>query len=239
MSNDSNAPALFEELQSSFLAALHSLSQEGVFTDVGQAVDILHDFYICEWEKVLAGYDPAKGKLSSYALAALKRFARRRATRDAIFRQALEWDDGHLGSGSVEQCVDTHDLEILKTALGGLSPVHRKCVMSIFEEPSLDERTLARLLGTTRYRIRQYRVEAIGELAIRLEALGGLTSFQRDVADALFVQHMSIAAAASALKTSNREIREMRDQLILHFKSLLGRGRHVWQDHLYARPNPC
>src|ERR1019366_9813343 len=87
-----NAPDLesaYRKLRPMLFGALGKLSRQGFSVLSSDGLDVIHDFFVDEWTKVSATYDPSKGKLESYVYAAFVNFARPRLIRSQRLQRSL------------------------------------------------------------------------------------------------------------------------------------------------------
>jgi hypothetical protein len=72
----------FEKYQSNLWPVVGALARRGFAVAPDEARDLMHDFYLDEWERLGTLYDPSRGPFERYLLAAFFQFARRRIARD-------------------------------------------------------------------------------------------------------------------------------------------------------------
>src|SRR5208282_5864054 len=71
----------YQTLRPMLFGGLGKLSRQGFSVLPSDGLDVIHDFFVDEWDKVIAHYDPAKGRLETYVYAAFINFARPRLIR--------------------------------------------------------------------------------------------------------------------------------------------------------------
>src|SRR5262249_26287379 len=146
-------------------------------------------------------YDPKRASLTTYLYAAFVRFARPRIAR--VHRQrATLIDPRELSDALAEQTADEEpgeavDLSRVQAAMAQLPPDDRMLLDPWLASDRASERDVARAHGLSRYGVRQRLIDALGRVVTHVGALAGLPRADRDVALAMWGDHLSVAETAS------------------------------------------
>src|SRR5579862_4195018 len=84
-----NLAEVHERFTPLLITAAGDLAEEGLNVAPGDALELVHDFYVVALEGVLTGYRPYLSKFSTYLYWAFRIFARRRIAREARLRDVL------------------------------------------------------------------------------------------------------------------------------------------------------
>src|SRR5580704_10653136 len=64
-----------------FFDVLRRLADQGFVAQLGDGHDLIHEFFLSEWNGLAAKFDPARGSVATYVFRAFLRFARKRIAR--------------------------------------------------------------------------------------------------------------------------------------------------------------
>lgn len=215
------------------LSALGKLGAQGFHVWFDEAADLLHDFFLEEWGKVTAGYNPSRGEFEPYLYAAFVYFARPRIIRLGRIRQRRVDLHGMVEQLGVEPAQpvpaeEPPDTRVLVRALGELPPTERAAIESFLYE-GCSERDLADRLEISRYRAHNLLLDAIGRIVLQVAKPPEVQEDEWRIALALWRDGQSPVEAAAALGTSASRVRAARDRLRLVMAAILraGRPRHT------------
>lgn len=205
----------FEELMPRFLKALGKLSKQGLLSRATELLDTLHDFYLESWPGVIARHDPQRGPFDRYAIAALMRFARTRAVRDASLQNRLVRG---LDTPSNQENVAAEDADDqrIRAAMAKLSDSHKQLLAMYYWEGA-SERDMARHLQVTRHLTRVQLAEALAAVAGQLADRAVVSTEESRLAKALFIECEPIELAAADLKVPLARARELRRRMLRRF----------------------
>lgn len=196
-----------------FFSLLRRLARQGHVIDAGQGMDLIHDFYLVAWPRVMARFDPAKGSLASYAATAFVRFARPRLVREARWRETLS-PDPTAGISSAVDAPDALDVRKVHAALEHLDAGDSELLRERFDDAAISERALACRHHLTRYRYRERLAQALARLTVALGEPGRMDPSEFEIARRLFGENQSVHAVAAALRLSASEVRTVRRRIL-------------------------
>jgi RNA polymerase sigma factor (sigma-70 family) len=206
---------------------LSRLAKSGYVTPPNDAQDLIHDFYVDEWENLKRRYDPTLGSFANYLFSAFYRFARRRIVR------LQSWHSRLVDTAELARRVDhtTEPREILerseetkaieerlstiREALTALPTVQQAVLRDFLSSAREDtsERSLARRHGISRYRLREILVEALGRVASEQARRGAPGSSVR-AASALWQDGRTVRDTAKILGLSVGKVRLARQRYV-------------------------
>jgi len=154
------------------LEVLGKLARQGFTVSPYDAEDLIHSFFLDRWPAIQRNYEDEKGTLKAYVYASFLRFARReiarkkRRSHQALERHQLEELMSPLDATETEE--KRLDAEAISAALRHVQQDDRNILLEYLRLAS--ERKVARNLNVTRHRVRSGLSNAMGQLAILLEA---------------------------------------------------------------------
>jgi len=217
----------FENYQSNLWPVVGALARRGFAVAPDEARDLMHDFYLDEWERLGTLYDPDRGPFERYMLGAFFQFARRRIARDYSRRKrvrelALTLAAADATAPSVDQIVDEDSrTQLMRRALSTLPTLQREALNHFLGNPAANERDVARQMRMTRYRLRETLVEAVGRLATELDALDRDDELEHQVAVALWRDGRTAAETATFLDQPIADVRRIRKRIVEHLLTAL------------------
>lgn len=185
--------------------------------DMGQALDIIHDFYLSVWPQVAPRIDIATDSGRRYLATSLRRFSTRLLARERRLQRVLgppdSFDPRQPDSSSSPALEDGIDASRIRRALDALSPDDRKLLNLRFSEPTPSERTVARELRLSRHAVRQLTLHALSSLVIaladeQLKELGTLPMLK-----ALFLDGEAVEVVARRFGVNEASVRAARQAL--------------------------
>jgi len=205
----------YQTLRPMLFGALGKLSRQGFSVLPSDGLDVIHDFFVDEWGKVAAHYDPGKGKLESYVYAAFVNFARPRLIRLQRLQGSLT-DPQELSKIAEEEEIPVEgprsaDLQQLFDRILKHLPDEDRALLSAYVRSGRSpERALARSQGISRYKLRERLIEALGRFAVFLRQPTGIPDRDWRVAIALWHDQRSTSEAARALGLTESQVRNAR-----------------------------
>jgi len=210
------------------LSALGKLCAQGFYVWFDEASDLLHDFFVEEWEKVTNRYDPARGEFEPYLYSAFIYFARPRIIRLGRTRQHLV--DLHAVAEQLgveaepsELTEPRIDSSVVTKAIGTLSE-KESSVFARFLYEGRSERDLADQFRLSRYGVRNLLLDAMGRIVLQIGKPPGLSEDDWRVALLLWDEGRSPLAAAVELGVSPSRVRAARDRFRVTMTSILRAG---------------
>lgn len=211
-SADSLATA-YDMLRTPFLDALTRLAYEGYALPPSDYHDLVHDFFLEVWPKVVSAYDEKKGPIKGYAYVAFVNFVRARLKKQHRYRKVLadvlaQKQQTPHDEPELHRAYE-HDIEIMQQAKRLLPNTEQALLNDYFSEAGLSERTLAKKYGFTRYGIRKALVEALGRLAVLIDEMpAGMNELDWKVTRAILAQNFTLAQAAAYYGLTTHQARQ-------------------------------
>jgi RNA polymerase sigma factor (sigma-70 family) len=167
----------FTSYERLFWRTLARLAHGGHFVPPDESRDVIHDFYVEAWSRLLTHFDPSRGAFPAYVAGAFHKFARRRLVEHDAWRSRLVDIDVVLEHASdvpspVEQAESSQELERIRVALDSLPGVQRQILVSYMAGERPSERRVALSQHTSRHAVRQVLVQALANLATAFEQAG-------------------------------------------------------------------
>ena len=144
------------------------LSSSGVKVSPYDSLDLVHDFFIHQWEAVHSGHQPSKGPLEPYAARSFRRYVIRVVAREGKDRsRAVAYA---LGTSQVEpeKRTASFDVQVIRSAVDRLPPDQKGVLRTFLDSGS--ERVAARTENVTRYHARRLLEEAVVNVALHVGA---------------------------------------------------------------------
>jgi DNA-directed RNA polymerase specialized sigma24 family protein len=211
----------YQRLRPVLYGALAHLTLQGFVVQPADAEDLMHDFYLHEWNNLRARYDPTRGALPNFVFVAFVRFARPRIAALHSWQSRLR-DLDALGvalneapSASAGEAVETSPLEeaAVRQALQSLPDAERALLLRYLELGPRSERRLAREQGLTRHEVRERLVQALGRVAVAAREHPRLPADDWRVAWALWEEGRTPRAAAAQLGCTTQEVQQSRRRI--------------------------
>jgi RNA polymerase sigma factor (sigma-70 family) len=207
------------------------LSRAGYFVPPQDARDLIHDFYLEEWDGVMQRYDSTLSGFPTYISAAFYRFARRRILKLQRWRQRtvdLEEAAEQASAGDMpEQVLEQQEqLAMIRAALGNLPAQEREIIYDFLTRGEANERALAQQHAMTRYRLRETLVNGLGRLLIQLPDQGETAGLPARVARGLWVDGYSSHQLAALLGMSTPEVNAVRLEFVAELIDSLRQLNH-------------
>ena len=200
-------------LRPRFLKALARLADQGLALNFLEAFDLIHDFFLERWDRVVQSYDPEKGAIEGYAYTAFVNFARSRIARLNRFRstlidlnEAITTESNLLSHDHTAE--QNYDLKRLHHALDRIPAGDRTMLQDYFSAAQPSIRALARQHQLSRYAVQQRLAEALGSLVVRLDKPDGLDEQAWQVSRTLLGRHYTLEQAASHHSLTTHQTRQ-------------------------------
>lgn len=196
---------------------LAALGRGGYYVPPQDARDLIHDFYVEDWEGLVRRYDSNQSQFGTYLAAAFYRFARRRIIRlERWRRRTVDLEDAaELESALAlpDELVESSEgLAAIRAQLAALPPGERGLLMDFLASGGSNERALAERHGLTRYRVRETLANAVGRVMVALADVAPVNLDAR-VAKNLWVDGLTPRQVASLNGIDTKEVNVAR----LHF----------------------
>jgi hypothetical protein len=196
-----------------FFRALAKLARQGFVVSPNDSLDLIHDFFATEWDRLNVNYDPAKGSFDAYAWVAFVRFARPRIVRLRRFQSCLIPAEGldRIVDPATESQVDPTfylAVEEIRHAISQLSMPERSILRGYIESSAPSERLLAKTFNLSRYGLREALVNALGHVLVLLDNPGHVPERDWTVALALWRDRRTVEEAASFLQMTNHQVKQ-------------------------------
>ena len=193
------------------LRAISILARNGFAIGPADALDIVHDFFLEQWNRIAEHFDPEKGSFEGYLYRAFIQFARPRIVRIRRFQSELV-DPAEISrvadSKHLSEDPATHLLwETWRDALLELNLDDRQLIQKYLGECLGSERQLARQLGLSRYVVRERLIRALGESLSRLRGFSFNAGIDTKVAESLWQESRTFSEAAAVLGMTVEQVR--------------------------------
>lgn len=206
-----NPEIAYCELRPMMLNALAKIAREGIPINPHHALDLIHDFFIDVWPRLIKQYNHEKGSLKSYTFVAFVNFVRPIAIRDIESKKVLS-DVRYLLFREQKMGAEfeyDYDLDLINRALKTLDKKDYQLLMSYFGDEQLSERQVALRTKSSRYTIRRSLTKALARLAVLVEKPPSVSSNDWKVSRALFLHRRSITQVAIEANLNVREVRQV------------------------------
>ncbi len=227
----------YQRLRPVLYGALARLTLQGFVVQPADGEDLIHDFYVEEWNKLQGRYDPARGSLENFVFIAFVRFARPRIVWIHSWQGRLRdleavgasLHDSPPAAAEEQEAAETLALEAAAVlqAVRSLPDSEQSLLLRYLELGPRSERQLAREHGQTRYQVRERLVEALGRVAVAARAHPRLPPEDWRVACALWQEGRTPRATAAYLGRTTEEVQQSRQRvfqtLTAALKPLYGR----------------
>lgn len=202
----------YQTLRPMLFGGLGKLSRQGFSILPSDGLDVIHDFFVDEWDKVIARYNPDKGKLESYVYAAFINFARPRLIRLQRLQGSLTDPQelnrmGDEDEPLAEEPQPSDPGQLFDRILKHLPEEDRALLSEYIRSGRSPERALARTHGISRYKLREKLIEALGRFAVFLQQPTGIPDRDWRVASALWHDQRSTSEAARVLGLTESQVR--------------------------------
>ena len=151
-------------------AALARLARQGLVIPPGEALDIIHSFFLDQWEAIERNYDPSAGARSSYIYSAFVRYARRAILRERRFQERMldVGDMVMMSESDAEEVVESrYDTELLNRRLQELPEMERQILLACLAGSSMRE--IAGRHEISRYQTQELVARAIAKVAVAVD----------------------------------------------------------------------
>jgi RNA polymerase sigma factor (sigma-70 family) len=212
---------------------LSKLAQQGYVVHPMDGRDLIADFYADVWGGLVDRYDASRGEFTAYLVSAFFRFARRRIIQAQSWRSRLV-DVEQLASraGSVRPPEEAAELANVRSLMDRLGEPERSILRGRLQGES--ERTLHDRLGISRYRVREFLIDAIGKVASALGEVRPKEPADAKVAIALWKDGRTIRDTAALLDLSVSDVRDARERNVCRILNALNhlslQGSHAMND---------
>ncbi len=235
----------FPRYERALWGVLARLARSGYVVPPAEGRDVIHDFFVDDWEGLQRRFDPAKGKFETYLIGAFYQFARRRILDLNNWRGRLV-DVSHAAElaadapGPEEQAEVRETIRTVREALSGLDPRQRAVLEDFLRGDKTGERDLAKRHGVSRYALRETLVDALGRVAAELGRIGGRDSLDGRIVAALWREGGTVRDVAARVGVSAAEVQAARRRCGLGLMNALrggavaetGRGTVMTKDPL-------
>jgi RNA polymerase sigma factor (sigma-70 family) len=201
----------YRELRPLFFLALGRLARQGFVTSPADGLDLIHDFFADEWEKLSRTYKPSRGNYRAYAYQSFVQFVRPRIVRIQRF-QNYKLRPDEVESALTEPAATSsdpemsYDQQLVKARIDELPQLQRK-VLTDYVYSDKSERALAQVYSLTRHRLRELLVDALGRILVRLDRPKEISLVDWQVALALWRDARSISQTARYLHLTAHQVR--------------------------------
>jgi len=214
------------------LAALARLARSGFPVPLADGLEFVHDFFLEVWPDVRRRFDPARGSFQALLTVAFFRFARARIARDLRIRASRvpidDLDEASPEADTATEIGEAIDVQAVSKALARVPEPVRRVLMVRFNASS--ERAAARALGLTRHAMREQLLEALGRVAVAIDAQGTLADREWRLARLLWAEERSDADAAAVLDMTPSQLRHARRRVLDALGRALPEGRPGKED---------
>jgi RNA polymerase sigma factor (sigma-70 family) len=202
----------YREVRPMLFRALGKLARQGFVVSPADSLDLIHDFFADEWQKVMRNFDPAKGNYKAYAYGAFVQFVRPRIVRMQRLQnyQVRPEEIEAIGEeiGAVQPEWETApDRELVQHAIAGLPELEREVLSGYVYADIPSERMLARRFSLSRYKLRETLVHALGRVLVSLDRPSLIPERDWEVALALWRDGRSIDEASKYLGMTKHQLR--------------------------------
>lgn len=212
---DETVPSLevaYVSLRPLLFGALGKLARQGFVVAPSDSMDLIHDFFAESWEGIVSRYDSEKGRFEAYVYVAFLYFARPRIIRlQRLNCQPLGPSDFRESGGSnVGTEADfelSPDVATLRAAISHLPELEREVLSAYIHAADHSERELAREFSTTRHKLREILVGALGRIVVLLDKPERMPERDWQVALALWRDERTVPEAASYLGLTEHQVR--------------------------------
>jgi RNA polymerase sigma factor (sigma-70 family) len=203
----------FAELIPFLLGIERRLAGQGHTRLASEGLDVVHDFYIDEWQGTFARFDPSKGTLRGYVGRAFARYARRWLARNAHWHDAL--DDDAVDPEAMGPAEAVADVARVRKALDALDRRSRDALLLRFGSERISERQVASHFGISRYEARKLLLDGLARLVALLRAPETLAPADLDAAHQLFVERLPVTLVAKRLGMTETQVRAARRRVLV------------------------
>jgi RNA polymerase sigma factor (sigma-70 family) len=215
---------VYEQFTPMLLSAVSHLARRGYAINPGEALDLIHDFYLEVLPKLRQNFDASKGAFSTYLYGAFLRYARPRIIRDSRARKMLmTLDESLLPRSTAFEAVFEElagdDLDVRIAEACKSLPRDLRLVLDRKLTKNESEREIARGLRLSRREVRQRLAEALGRVAIALDQDDLVADSMRPLAVRLWRDQQSLMQVAADLGLSRREARQRYARLLVSLGS--------------------
>lgn len=201
----------YRELRPLFFLALGKLARQGFVTSPADGLDLIHDFFADEWEKVSRTYKPSRGSYRTYAYQSFVQFVRPRIVRIQRFQNYRLRPD-EMESALKEPAATSpspevsYDHQLVRGRIAEL-PELQRAILTEYVYSEKSERALAQAFSVSRHRLRELLVEGLGRVLVRLERPKAISLVDWQVALALWRDARSISQTAKYLHLTEHQVR--------------------------------
>jgi hypothetical protein len=238
------AHARFERL---LFRAIARLGRQGFLVPPSESVELIYDFFLEEWEKVVDGYNAQKGGPEGYIYRAFLYFARRRIVTLQRWTKCLanaSWleqvaDDAAAPAAEAEApaAADRDKWqEAFRRGVAELPPREADVLRSYLEPARLSERRLCDRFQVTRYRLRELLTDALGRLVTLLGERGRLSALDWPIALALWREGRTVRQTAAHLRREVSQVQQVRRRIARLLQEGLELKRSGSRDESKLRP---
>jgi len=196
---------------------LGRLAQTGFVVAPADARDLIHDFYLEAWAGLKKRYKPDLASFEAYASGAFVQFVRPRIVRlsrmrtisDPLLLESLRsrepWPD---------QRADDSALWIALSDAVDHLPEDMKEVLLAYCYAGASERALARRLCTSRYKLRERLIDALGQVVVLLPKPPSIAAKDWEVGRAIWRDRRTVAQAARILGITDHQARTAHERCV-------------------------
>jgi len=212
------------------LRALGALAKRGFAVSFDDGIDLIHEFFLSQWEAVSVNYDHAKGPFGPYIYKAFIQFARPRIVKLRRWQSQLTSPELMMAlplRHSIDEStvVSELDLKIWQELINKLPDRDRNLLTNYLTIFGGSERNMARSLGLSRYVVRESILIILGQLIInyRNPELTNIDDWK--VAQAVWGQCRTIQETANLLRISPERVRRANNRNVEFLAGVLRRFR--------------
>lgn len=234
----------YTNLKPMFFAALGSLARQGFVASPADSMDLVHDFFADNWSSLERNFDPAKGTFGSYAYGAFVQFARPRIVR------LHRWQNSLIGEEEMdafpakeERSLSSVDVERVRKAVRRLPIGVQEILLCYVDSDYTSERSLAKELGVSRYRVREILVDALGQLVASFDRPPQISPQDWSVVLALWGERRTVEEAATVLQQTPQQVRMAHRRNVMYLSEALKQYQpQTWSPQrrkkMAAKPQP-
>jgi RNA polymerase sigma factor (sigma-70 family) len=199
--------------------ALARFAERGVVFALDEGLDIIHDFFIDEYDDLRSRFDPTRGRFTTLVFAAFVRYASGRIPRLRRWNDSLTGDAELHGDESGDATFQ-RDEAAIHAALSGI-PADARAVLHERFAVGVSEREIARRLGASRHSVRERLMRALALLAIRMGERADLSERDWKIMRALWGQDRSVFDVAAEHSLTAEQVRRVSQRALQRFATAL------------------
>jgi len=214
-----SVPASLDEVYEAFtpmlLSAVGSLARRGYGINPGEALDVIHDFYLEALPGLFEHFDPSKGKFSTYLYGSFLQFARPRIVRGIRWKAIIvPFDEAIDHPAPILDDYPPVELEASVLLAYKRLPKTLRATLDARLDQGQSERAIAKRFRVSRYVVRQRLAEALGRIAVAISHDETFPEDLRPLAIRLWRDQQPLMRVAADLGLSRQQARLQYGRLI-------------------------